>query len=316
MKILITGSRGLIGSALTNALSQLGIETISFDKKTRLDGTSAQDILNKDQLKEAAYPCQGIIHLAAVSRVIWGEQNPGLCWKTNYEGTLNVLEAACYSPHKPWVIFSSSREVYGNPQSLPVTEQAPINPINIYGQSKAAAEESILQIRKEGIKTVVVRYSNVYGSIDDHPDRVIPAFCRAAAQGYPLRIDGSLNTFDFVHLEDTVRGTLKIVDHLMNKEKALPPLHLTTGRETSLKEAADLAIKAGDKHSRIIQAPSRTFDVSHFSGNARQTMNILGWAPKIRIEEGIKDLTCLFQKHYQARSQDYVTFKRVQHDYS
>jgi nucleoside-diphosphate-sugar epimerase len=316
MKILITGSSGLIGRALTKELKQQGINIIPFDKKTPLNEANDQDILHKAQLKEATYPCQGIIHLAAISRVIWGEQNPGLCWKTNYEGTLNVLDAACYSPHKPWVIFSSSREVYGNPQSLPVTEQAPTNPINIYGKSKAAAEESILQIRKEGIKTAVVRYSNVYGSIDDHPDRVIPAFCRAAAQGHPLRIDGFLNTFDFVHLEDTVRGTLKIVEHLIAKGSVLPPLHLTTGRETSLKEAADLANKAGDKHSKIIQAPSRTFDVSHFSGNARQTMNILGWAPKIRIEEGIKDLTCLFQKHYQARSQDCVTFKRVQHDYS
>jgi UDP-glucose 4-epimerase len=316
MKILITGSSGLIGRALTKELKQQGINIIPFDKKTPLNEASGQDILHKDQLKEAAYPCQGIIHLAAISRVIWGEQNPGLCWKTNYEGTLNVLEAACYSPHKPWVIFSSSREVYGNPQSLPVTEQAPTNPINIYGKSKAAAEESILQIRKKGIKTAVVRYSNVYGCIDDHPDRVIPAFCHAAAQGYPLRIDGFLNTFDFVHLEDTVRGTLKIIEHLITKGSVLSPLHLTTGRETSLKEAADLANKAGGKHSRIIQASSRTFDVAHFSGDARQTMNILGWSPKITIEEGIKDLTHLFQKQSQSRTEDFVTFKRVQHDYS
>lgn len=316
MKILITGSSGLIGRALTKALYESGIGTIPFDKKADSNELSGQDILNKDQLKEAAYPCQGIIHLAAISRVIWGEQNPILCWKTNYEGTLNVLEAACYSPHKPWVIFSSSREVYGNPKSFPVTEQAPIKPINIYGKSKASAEKSILQVRKKGINTAVVRYSNVYGSIDDHPDRVIPAFCRAAAQGYPLKIEGFLNTFDFVHLDDTVRGTLKIVEKLIDKEEALPPLHLTTGKETSLKEAADLANKAGGGRSLIIKASPRTFDVSHFFGDACQTMNILGWSPKITIEEGIKDLTRLFQEQYQARSEEFVTFKRVQHDYS
>lgn len=310
MKVLITGSNGLIGSALTKALNQRGIETIPFDKKTPLNRVNGQDILNKDQLKEAAYPCQGIIHLAAISRVIWGEQNPILCWKTNYEGTLNVLEAACYSPYKPWIIFSSSREVYGNPESFPVTEKASVKPINIYGKSKAAAEKSILQIRKEGINTAIVRYSNVYGSIDDHPDRVIPAFCRAAAQGNPLRIEGFLNTFDFVHLDDTVRGTLKIVEQLINKEKALPPLHLTTGKETSLKDAAELANKAGGGRSLIIEASPRTFDVSHFFGDARQTMNILGWSSEVTIEEGIKDLTRLFQKQYQARPEDFVTFKR------
>lgn len=296
MKILITGSRGLIGKALTNALTEMGIDVVSFDQKNTQKQGKNQNVLDKKQLEKAAHQCHGIIHLAAISRVLWGEKDPDLCWKTNYDGTLNVLNTACTSPHKPWVIFSSSREVYGDPDSFPVLETAPLKPVNIYGRSKAAAEALVLSARTVGINTAVVRYSNVYGAVDDHPDRVIPAFCKAAAKGEPLRVDGLSNTFDFVHLDDTVRGTLKIAERLMEGVQNLPPFHLTTGKATSLKTAADLANTAGGNLSSIIEAPSRTFDVAHFFGDARQTRDILDWSPLVPIEQGIQTLTHLFQR--------------------
>ena len=67
----------------------------------------------------------GVIHLAAVSRVVWGQKNPELCWETNVTGVQNVLDAAREASSRPWVISASSREVYGEAEHLPVSEDMP-----------------------------------------------------------------------------------------------------------------------------------------------------------------------------------------------
>jgi UDP-glucose 4-epimerase len=294
MVILITGSEGLIGTKIYQHLSKKNIEVIRFDKRLPRGHPYHGDILDKDTLKTAVTRCNGIIHLAAVSRVIWGEQDPELCWKTNYEGTLSIIKEACLSSKNPWVLYASSREVYGTPSSLPVSEDAPYNPVNVYGESKVVAEQAILEAREKGLNTAIVRYSNVYGSLHDHHDRVIPAFCKAAAKGDPIRVEGSSNTFDFTHIDDVVKGTMQIITLLCENKKNLPPFHLTTGRETSLEEAATLANKIGNKKSIIIEAPPRRYDVSNFCGDSRKTQSILGWTPEVNIEEGIERLTKLF----------------------
>lgn len=295
MKILITGSEGLIGSALTKRLANENIEVLGFDKNFPEGHPFHGDILNEDQLEFAIKECDGIIHLAAVSRVIWGERDPELCWKTNYESTSSLLKTACTSTKQPWVLYASSREVYGNPSILPANEETPYNPINIYGESKVAAEKATLEARASGLNTAIVRYSNVYGSINDYHDRVIPAFCKAAATGASIRVDGSKNTFDFTYIDDVAEGTVKIINLLCGGEKNLPCFHLTTGNQTSLEQAANLANKAGKNQSEIREAPPRQYDVPHFCGDSSQTQRILGWTPRIDIEEGIRRLTAQFQ---------------------
>lgn len=298
MKILVTGSEGLIGASVCKNLKKLKLDPVHFDKKFSLDHPYNGDILNKKKLEAVVADCAGIIHLAAVSRVIWGEQNPELCWRTNYEGTLSVVESALSSSKSPWILYASSREVYGNPSVLPATEETPYDPINIYGESKMEAEKVVLDARKKGINTAIVRYSNVYGSLHDHHDRVIPAFCKAAATGSPIRVDGSSHSFDFTYIDDVVEGTLKVVAQLVEGKDQLPPFHFTTGRETTLGEAALMANKAGKKDSKIIEALPRNYDVPNFCGDSSKTRALLEWEPKISIEEGIERLTRLFQQTY------------------
>jgi UDP-glucose 4-epimerase len=91
MKILLTGSEGLIGKALQITLLSQNIDIQSYDHKLPHNHPSCGDILDPATLRRAVKDCEGIIHLAAVSRVIWGEKDPDLCWKTNFEGTQNIL---------------------------------------------------------------------------------------------------------------------------------------------------------------------------------------------------------------------------------
>lgn len=296
MKILITGSEGLIGTALLERFTKQNIEILRFDKKFPKNHPFYGDILDENLLDVAVRKCNGIIHLAAVSRVLFGEKEPDLCWKTNYEATKTLLKKAIASDRKPWVLYASSREVYGNPSVLPATEKTPHNPINIYGESKVAGENAVIEARNNGLNTAIVRFSNVYGSLNDHNDRVIPAFCKAAATGSPIWINGTKNTSDFVYIDDVTEGVIKIISLLREGKENLSPFHLTTGKQTSLEHAANLANQAGKNRSEIREAPPRNYDVSHFCGDSSQTQRILGWTHKVDIEEGIKRLTALFQE--------------------
>jgi nucleoside-diphosphate-sugar epimerase len=289
-KILITGSEGLIGKNIKSELFKYGYELLSYDLK------SGNDICDTKKLESYISQCHGIIHLAAVSRVVWGENDPDLCWKTNAVASKNLIDMALLQKHKPWVLVASSREVYGEPQHLPVSDTDPVDPINIYGRSKVAMEEAALNARELGLTIGIARLANVYGSIDDHHDRVLPAFCKAAVLGKPLRIDGFKNTFDFTHISDTISGLIKMVKKLDAGISNLPPIHLLPGVPTTLEEAALMAIKSANSNSIILEAPSRSYDVSRFYGEAKNALLYLNWQAKILPKQGIEMLVNEFKK--------------------
>lgn len=295
-RILISGSEGLVASGLIPALEARGVEVCRFDLLGRENSIEQGDIREAAAVRRAMRGCSGVIHLAAVSRVVWGQNDPDLCWETNVEGTKNVLKAAAVSEPKPWVVFASSREVYGEPAGCPVREHDELRPLNIYGRSKLAGERAVHDARQHGLRTAVVRLSNVYGGIDDHVDRVIPAFARAAVEGKALRVDGRDHTFDFTHLDDTVRGIIALCDRLENGAKNLPPIHLLTGRPTTLGELARLTVDTAQSASIIHEAPPRNYDVATFWGDPSRAHKWLDWRAEITLEEGVFRLIQDFER--------------------
>lgn len=287
-KVLVTGSEGLIGTEIIKLLEACGTITARMD--IRAEGQDWGDVRDPLAVARALAGCSGVIHLAAVSRVLWGERDPELCWETNVKGTENVLKAASRMARMPWVIFSSSREVYGQPDCLPVTEDAPLAPVNIYGRSKAAAETLIKQARSSGVETAITRFSNVYGRTTDYPDRVVPAFARAASRGETLRVDGSDHIFDFNHLDDTTSGLVALAKVLDQGGNSLPPIHFVSGVPTTLGELATMAIELGQGRSEVVQAPPRSYDVARFVGNPSRAKELLGWSPRIGVREGMERL--------------------------
>lgn len=295
-KIIVTGSEGLVGTALCEALEAAGHETVHYDLAL------GNDVLAARGIAEAMRGCTGIVHLAAISRVIWGERDPQLCWRTNVTGTECVLQAALAQPRRPWMLFASSREVYGDAAQLPVRETAPMQAVNIYGRAKIRGEELMLEARAEGLRTAIVRLSNVYGSTSDHVDRVIPAFTRAAAMGGIMRVDGLDHTFDFTHVDDSVAGIVEITKQLETGEAKLPPIHLLTGVPTTLSGLAMLAIAAGSKGARVVEAPPRNFDVAKFVGDPGRAQALLGWTAKVGIAEGVTRMVADFARELAAPS--------------
>lgn len=294
--ILITGSSGLIGTGLRQILIGNGYNVKGFD--IRGDGEDFGDVRDTAALSKAIHGCVGVIHLAAVSRVIDGERNPELCWYVNVNGITNVIESILQQEHKPWLIFSSSREVYGNASDLPVKETQPCAPINIYGESKVKSELLVEEaVKNKGLQAAILRFSNVFGGLNDHEDRVIPAFVRAALFGEFLRVDGDDNTFDFTHLDDVLAGIVLTIKYLKETGNSLAPVHFVSGRPTTLRELAEMVIKLTGSNSDIIQAPPRKYDVARFFGSTERAGRVLDWYHKTPLETGLLKLAGLLKEH-------------------
>jgi len=283
--ILITGSAGVIGSALTDALEAIGETVVPLDLNAR-NRAHRGDVRNPEDVRRAISPCRGVIHLAAFSRVVWGERDPQLCRSTNVDGTRSVIDAAIASLRKPWVLFASSREVYGQAASLPATEETPLFPINEYGWSKVEGERIVQGAREAGLKASVMRLSNVYGSSSDHRNRVIPAFVRAAMRGDTLRVDGSDRTFDFTYIDDTIQGLVALIG-LLDRKPAPPPIHLTSGVPTRLGDLAARVVDLARSNSRMIECAPQPFDCRHFHGDSQRAQSLIGWKARVTLREGL-----------------------------
>jgi len=286
MKILITGSSGFIGSHLKKFLDKKKIEVISFDVRNN----PLEDVRDLHQLQKRLDGINGIIHLAAVSRVKTGFENPLDCISINVKGTANILEAARICSEKPWIIFGSSREVFGEPKELPATEKTPRNPINIYGTSKRSGED-ICKAYSENyaLKIRILRFSNVYTGPKDHLDRVIPKFILQAFRGEDLYINGTGEEmiFDFTYIDDVIDGIWGSIQEIQNREQYLDDFNLGIGVPVSLKELAELIVHKADTNSEIHYRGARSYDVDKFYADPRKAKELLNYNPQISLDEGI-----------------------------
>lgn len=291
VKILITGSAGLVGRAVSNLLKANGCDVTHFDIADR----AQEDVRNRTSVMSAVSDVDGVIHLAAVSRVVWAQNNPELCRSINKLGVRNVLDAIERSAQPPWLIFASSREVYGQQETIPVKDDADLRPMNVYARSKVFAEQEVARLAADGFVANSVRLSNVYGCPMDHPDRVVPAFAHASATGAPIRIEGKDNSFDFTHISDVAEGIVKLA-MLAAGGATFSPLHLTTGQQTTLDDLANLALVNARRPVQIYDAPPRDYDVANFCGSTTRARDVLGWTSSTSIEDGFADLVARFQK--------------------
>ena len=211
MKILITGGAGFIGSHLVDRLAKGNpgqvtvLDNFSRGRDEHLASSRNEiqivrgDIRDRMLLESVMKGVDLVFHLAAQSNVLGAVKDLDYSFETNVLGTFEVLRAAEAAGVKR-VIFSSSREVYGEPTSLPVPETAAIAPKNAYGVSKATGEMYCRLFADRGMEVIVLRLANVYGTRDR--DRVIPLFAEQSLAGKSLTIFGRDKILDFLWIED------------------------------------------------------------------------------------------------------------------
>ena len=290
--VLITGHAGLVGRALRARLEAHGAVVRGLDVCGEQGARG--DVRDVASVERAVDGVEGIVHLAAVSRVVWGERDPRHCWAVNAGGLSTVLCAAAASRRRPWVLFVSSREVYGASARLPVREDAPLQPLNHYARTKGHGESLVRRVAEAGLCAATVRLSNVYGDTADHLDRVVPAFARAAALGGVARVDGPHCMFDFTHIDDVASGLMRAAERLAHGDPP-PTLHLTTGAGTTLADLAAHAAWHGKGRVRLVAWPARSFDVPRFVGDPALAHAELGWRARVGFADGFARLTEAFR---------------------
>jgi UDP-glucose 4-epimerase len=218
MKILVTGGAGFIGSHLVDRLVRdnagqirvldnfsRGREQNLAQSRDRIELVHG-DIRDRGLLQSVMNGVDLVFHLAAQSNVLGAVKDLDYSFETNVVGTYEVLRGAEAAGARR-VIFTSSREVYGEPASLPVPETAPIAPKNAYGVSKATGEMYCRLFADRGMDVVVLRLANVYGTRDR--DRVIPLFAEQSFAGKGLTVFGREKVLDFLWIDDLLDVLVK-----------------------------------------------------------------------------------------------------------
>lgn len=302
-KILITGGIGFIGTTLTKELEKLNYNIMLFDIRDNNKNNKfylkfknisfTQGDTNNIELLTNIFNeniFDGIIHLGAVSRVVIAQTNPDECIRTNINGTKSLLKALKNSSNnnKPWLIFGSSREVYGEPQELPVKESFEKKFVNIYGDSKIQGENLFTSFSKENNNNcLVLRFANVYGNQYDLFDRVIPKFIKAIASNKELTIEGGDQVIDFTHIDDTVDTIIKSISYLDNNN-IIDDFHILPGIGWSLHQAIECIENILDKKAIIKINEKRNYDVEKFIGDPTKIKTILQSRDFLSLEDGLK----------------------------
>ncbi len=297
MKIVITGGSGLIGTAIYNLFKkQHEITILDYNKPRDSEVNFVKiDIENPKEIIESTKGIDVIIHLAAALGVIETEKNPVRTLDVNAIGTKNVLEA-CRINNIKKIIFSSSSEIYGEPEKIPIKETDRVTPITTYGISKLMAEEYIKSYsRAYGIRYTIFRLFNVYGE-EQATKWVVPEFVKKIVNGEEVTIHGDGNQIRaFCHVSDIANAfeiaLTKGDDEIFNIGNNLEPI--------SIKDLANKIITLSKSNSQIAFI---SFDNS--SRNRREIINrapdiskateILGYKPKITLDDG---LTKVITKH-------------------
>jgi len=310
-KVLVTGGAGFIGSNLVDKLAEknevIVVDDFSSGKKENLVQREGKEnvkvveasILDKGTMKELAKGNDVIFHLA-VQCLRVSLSNPDLVHEVNATGSLNVLEAAKEAGVEKFVYVSSS-EVYGTAKAVPMKESHVLEPTTVYGASKLAGE---LYTRAffltHELPAVIVRPFNTYGPREHFEGaygEVIPRFVLRALNDLPPLIFGTgEQTRDFTFVEDTVEGIILAAE---SKQLLGEEVNIARGEEVSINRVAELVLKElGKENLKAEHGKERPADVQRHYADISIAKNVLGFEPKVGIEEGIKKFCEWFKEEY------------------
>ena len=285
MKILVTGGAGFIGKNMVKTLKEKH-EVVVFDQ------SEGCDVLDREQLLEATRGCDAVFHLAAFLGVRNTEENPLKTLDVNIIGVRNVLDA-CVKNDVKRVVFSSSSEVYGNPEKTPVAESDRLAPVSVYGYTKIIGENYVKAYAAEyGLKYAIVRYFSVYGP-GQRTDFVLPKMVHRAVRGEPLEIYGSGEQVRaFTHVKDIVNGTILAFEKGSNDVFNIG----NPGEPVTMNQLAARVLKITGSSSQVRHVPFEKSDRSEAREIFKRIPDIikarrmLGYVPVKSLDDGISDV--------------------------
>jgi UDP-glucose 4-epimerase len=301
---LVTGGAGFVGATLVRRLVASGyrvrvLDNLSTGDADHLADVDAElvkgDIRDASALDDSLQGMSAIIHLAAAGSVIGSVRDPELNFEVNVLGTFRVLDAARRAGVERVVQASTGGALIGD-ATPPVDERSLPKPISPYGASKLAGEGYAHAFAKTyGLRTVAIRFGNVYGPWCARKRGVLNVFFESIHSGAPLVLygDGSASR-DYVHVDD-ISTALQLA-----LEKDVPGgtvLHAASGVETSVRELADLCRRAAGVPDHPIECrPKRPGEVDRNFASYDLAKQLLGYSPTVAREDGIPRTWRWFQR--------------------
>lgn len=288
MNIILTGNKGFIGSYLEPRLKELGHTVYGVDKKRSRE----QDLTNLNTRffrKLAMKKVDLIIHLAAQSMVRKSVENPKLA-EENFISTFNILEFARKNKIKK-IIFSSSRETYGNLEQWQCreTNSRTWNVESPYAATKAAGEALLNAYRVcYGIDYVIVRLSNVFG-LNDPNRRFIPILFEKLPKNETVEIYGEEKEMDFTWINDCILGfeaTINKFDKLARGR--IPIYNIAYGKSEKLYDVAVYLKKLIRSKSEIKVTKNFIGEVVKYQANINKFCGLTNWRPAVYVYKGLK----------------------------
>lgn len=302
-KVFVTGASGFIGSHLVESLVSKGyhvkalvpynidntwgwIDTFPKKIKNKLKVVIG-DVVDQDLILKETKKCDVIFHLAALISIPYSYKSPRTYISTNVIGTLNVLEAARVNNCKKVVITSTS-EVYGSAQYIPIDEKHPLNAQSPYAASKVAADQLALSYYKSfALPVTIIRPFNTYGPRQSQR-AAIPTIIAQILNGQKKIKLGNLDSSrDFTLAQDTVSGFLKTIN---NKKCVGQVINLGTGSHFTIKETVKMIAKIIGTNITVELDKKRIrpkkSEVDRLLSKNTKAKKILKWKPKFVKKAG------------------------------
>jgi nucleoside-diphosphate-sugar epimerase len=293
--VLVTGGAGFIGSHLVDALVEAGLRVRVIDNfatstreyLNRKSELVESDIRDASSIGEAFDGVDTVFHVAALPRIPLSIAKPVETHMTNVVGTLNVLIAARDRKVRR-VVFSGSSSVYGEQAKMPLVETMTPNPLNPYALQKYVGEQYARMFhRLFAMQTITLRYFGVYGPrmpSEGSYVLAVAAFLKARREGRPLEIFGDgEQTRDFTHVSDVVSANILAMDCEIAVADGRA-INIGRGENVSVNRIA--AMIGGEK----VHREGRAGDMRDTLADRREAERVLGWRPRVSIEEGIAEL--------------------------
>ncbi len=300
MKILITGSSGTIGTRLFEKLVEEKYDVIGFDKKPNKwhkhlnKATIIGDLLSEKDIKKIPKDIDLIIHLAANARVYDLVVEPDLAFD-NVASTYNILEFARKNNIKK-ILFSSSREVYGNRKEALTGEKEVDLELaeSPYSASKISNEAFVYAYQRcYGIEYVILRFSNVYGMYDES-NRFVPLVIGEMRHNKNVKIFGKNKILDFTYIDDCVLGIISAMEKFQKVKN--DTFNVSYGKGYDLLEVANLIKELTGSKSKIVFKKNRSGEVVKYVGDIKKAKQQLGYKPAFSVREGIRRSVSWYNK--------------------
>jgi UDP-glucose 4-epimerase len=297
---LVTGGAGFIGSHLVEGLLARGVQVRVLDsfatgKRENLAAVTDKiellegDVRNLTTVRSAMRKVDVVFHEAALPSVERSVKNPLESNEVNITGTLNVLLAA-RDANVQRVVFAASSAAYGNAPTLPKEETMTPEPLSPYAISKLAAEQYARIFHQlYGLSTISLRYFNVFGPRQDPTTQyagVIAKFITCALEGKPFPVFGDgEQSRDFTYVSNVVDANLLAAEAKLD---GAPLMNIAYGQRASLNQIIDMLNELTHQNLPAQYLPERAGDVRHSHASLKRAQELLGYAPKVDMLEGLR----------------------------